>query len=101
MPVRSRCTLETVKRSGTAKKKREPLCTECSHGEPARPVNDPGTTLHPPATRLEQYLTTIWHWWRCGHCNSVWVVWALVPGVEKRRIGYLEDGTFAWHDAPY
>jgi len=77
--------------------KREPVCTECSHGERAYKVNDPAATLHPPAERLERYPTTKWRWWFCPHCNSVWVMRLLFSGV-KLRIGYLEDGTSAWHD---
>ena len=76
---------------------REPLCTACSHGERTRPIDDP-TTIHPPSTRLQSFPTADWSWWLCSHCKSVWVVRALMPGIERRRIGYLDDVTLEWRD---
>src|SRR5712664_1314200 len=76
--------------------KREPICTECSHGERARRVDD-RSWLNAPEEKLERFAAADWSWWYCGHCSSVWVVRIGVPGVVKLRIGYIDDATNKWH----
>ncbi len=79
-----------------ATRKREPICTNCSHGEEAFRVENLDL-IRAPAPARERYPTREWAWWQCPHCDSIWVVQVIPGAVEKHRIGFL-DAQDNWHD---